>query len=98
MDVVLSEPTTSREHAAIVHHADGRLFLIDLASVRAHIFHLLYRNFPVTELSEIWRLGGRWRTPAIISQCAGCFGMMAMSSLAPSSSRIRKLLHQPASN
>mmetsp|Transcript_20183 Transcript_20183/g.60882 ORF Transcript_20183/g.60882 Transcript_20183/m.60882 type:complete len:267 (-) Transcript_20183:1163-1963(-) len=32
VDVVLSEPSTSREHAAIVHHADGRLFLIDLAS------------------------------------------------------------------
>lgn len=24
----------SRQHAALVHHADGRLFLIDLASVR----------------------------------------------------------------
>ena len=46
MDVVLSEPTTSREHAAIVHHADGRLFLIDLASVRAQILHVLYSNIP----------------------------------------------------
>ncbi len=34
VDIVLSAPSTSREHAAIIHHADGRLFLIDLASVR----------------------------------------------------------------
>jgi len=34
VDIPLEETSCSREHAALVHHADGRLFLIDLASVR----------------------------------------------------------------
>lgn len=34
VDVALAEPSTSRQHAALVHHQDGRLFLIDLGSVR----------------------------------------------------------------
>ena len=33
-DITLSDESCSREHAALVHHEDGRLFLIDLGSVR----------------------------------------------------------------
>lgn len=33
VDIPLEETSCSREHAALVHHANGRLFLIDLASV-----------------------------------------------------------------
>ena len=33
-DVVLRDASCSHLHAAVVHHGDGRLFLIDLASVR----------------------------------------------------------------
>lgn len=32
-EFVLDDPSVSRSHAAIVHHADGRIFLIDLQSV-----------------------------------------------------------------
>ncbi len=34
-DIVLRDGSCSREHAALVHHQDGRLFLIDLGSVSA---------------------------------------------------------------
>jgi hypothetical protein len=34
-DIALAGPRASRLHAALVHHTDGRLFLIDLGSVRA---------------------------------------------------------------
>ena len=34
-DVVLSDSSCSHQHAAVVHHQDGRLYLIDLASVSA---------------------------------------------------------------
>ena len=34
-DIVLRDGSCSREHAALVHHEDGRLFLIDLGSVSA---------------------------------------------------------------
>lgn len=34
VDVPLAEGSTSRQHAALVHHNDGRIFLIDLGSVR----------------------------------------------------------------
>ena len=33
VDVTLDEQSASRQHAALVHHEDGRLFLIDLGSV-----------------------------------------------------------------
>jgi peptidyl-prolyl cis-trans isomerase NIMA-interacting 1 len=33
VDITLDEPSASRQHAALVHHEDGRLFLIDLGSV-----------------------------------------------------------------
>jgi FHA domain len=33
VDISLDEPSASRQHAALVHHEDGRLFLIDLGSV-----------------------------------------------------------------
>lgn len=32
IDVVLDDPSVSQRHAALVHHRDGRLFIIDLAS------------------------------------------------------------------
>ncbi len=32
-DIVINHESVSRIHAAIVHHQDGRIFLIDLASV-----------------------------------------------------------------
>jgi NIMA-interacting peptidyl-prolyl cis-trans isomerase 1 len=32
VDITLDEPSASRQHAALVHHEDGRLFLIDLGS------------------------------------------------------------------
>jgi hypothetical protein len=35
-DIVLDGGSASRQHAALVHHSDGRLFLIDLQSVREH--------------------------------------------------------------
>lgn len=34
VDIVLDGGLPSRVHAALVHHSDGRLFLIDLESVR----------------------------------------------------------------
>lgn len=34
VDIVVNDPSVSRLHAAIVHHADGRTYLIDLQSVR----------------------------------------------------------------
>ena len=33
VDITLDEPSASRQHAALVHHEDSRLFLIDLGSV-----------------------------------------------------------------
>ena len=33
-DLVIPDSAASRSHAAIVHHSDGRAFLIDLKSVR----------------------------------------------------------------
>ena len=33
-DFVIVDPSVSRRHAAMVHHEDGRTFIIDLASVR----------------------------------------------------------------
>ena len=38
---MLQHASASRQHAALVHHSDGRLFLIDLESVRL----LLLLNF-----------------------------------------------------
>jgi len=32
-DFTISDPAVSRRHAAIVHHDNGRLYVIDLASV-----------------------------------------------------------------
>ena len=34
-DVLLTDGSCSHQHAALVHHQDGRLYLIDLASVSA---------------------------------------------------------------
>lgn len=34
VDIHLDDNSCSRVHAALVHHQDGRLFLIDLQSVR----------------------------------------------------------------
>jgi hypothetical protein len=34
VDIVLDDSSCSRVHAALVHHSDGRLFVIDLQSVR----------------------------------------------------------------
>lgn len=34
VDILLDSPSCSRVHAAIVHHTDGRLFLIDLQSTQ----------------------------------------------------------------
>lgn len=36
-DFVIDDPSVSRRHAAMVHHEDGRTFVIDLASVRMEI-------------------------------------------------------------
>lgn len=33
-DVVLADASCSRQHAALVHHQDTRIFIIDLQSVR----------------------------------------------------------------
>lgn len=35
VDIVLTEPGASRTHAALVHHEDGKSYLIDLQSVRS---------------------------------------------------------------
>jgi peptidyl-prolyl cis-trans isomerase NIMA-interacting 1 len=32
VDIILDDPSVSQRHAAVVHHHDGRLFVIDLAS------------------------------------------------------------------
>jgi pSer/pThr/pTyr-binding forkhead associated (FHA) protein len=32
--ILIDDPSVSRRHAAIVHHKDGRIYIIDLASVR----------------------------------------------------------------
>lgn len=32
VDIVVDDPSVSQRHAALVHHSDGRLFVIDLAS------------------------------------------------------------------
>lgn len=32
VDIILDDPSVSQRHAALVHHRDGRLFVIDLAS------------------------------------------------------------------
>ena len=32
-DIVLDHPSASRSHAALVHHQDGRVYIIDLQSV-----------------------------------------------------------------
>ena len=34
VDICLDDASCSRVHAALVHHQDGRIFLIDLHSVR----------------------------------------------------------------
>ena len=43
-DIVLPDSSCSREHAALVHHEDGRLFVIDLGSVRATLTLLVLRS------------------------------------------------------
>lgn len=50
-DVTLQEVTASKEHAAIIHHSDGRIFLIDLCSTNGTILDggLVPKNKP-TEL------------------------------------------------
>ncbi|GAB4824097.1 hypothetical protein N2152v2_011143 [Parachlorella kessleri] len=35
VDIAVSDPSVSRVHAAIVHHQDGRIYLIDLQSATA---------------------------------------------------------------
>lgn len=35
VDIVLNGPGASRTHAALVHHEDGKSYLIDLSSVRS---------------------------------------------------------------
>ena len=35
VDIAISDPSVSRIHAAVVHHQDGRIYLIDLQSASA---------------------------------------------------------------
>lgn len=43
-DVLVDDASVSRRHAAIVHHEDGRIFIIDLASVRSGSFGIVFEN------------------------------------------------------
>ena len=36
--IIIDEPAVSRRHAALIHHQDGRIYIIDLVSVRIYTF------------------------------------------------------------
>ncbi|EIE20611.1 parvulin-type peptidyl-prolyl cis-trans isomerase [Coccomyxa subellipsoidea C-169] len=50
-DITLSDSSCSRSHAALVHHEDGRLFLIDLQSSQGT--HLDGRRIPPNKPTQI---------------------------------------------
>ena len=47
-DLVIDDPSVSRCHAALVHHNDGRIYMIDLASVSKVFNHLKLDMFFVS--------------------------------------------------